>query len=181
MPSYKSFDPNTEVIGHNVLAFVQNAQADEIKTVLEKHDLAEIDPNAWYPQQKWLDVLSDLSEQGGAMFNFVAIGAAIAETAVMPPEAEKLSFEEVIFAINDIYQMQHRNGDAGEITIEKPGKNHLVLNVRVPYPDDLEYGTAFGFARRFLPKGTDFTVLYDDQAPRQSQDGDSTVIHVKWQ
>ena len=115
------------------------------------------------------------------MFNFVAIGAAISETAYLPPEVESMSFEQVIFAINDYYQMQHRNGDAGQISVEKVEDKHVVLYVRVPYPDDLEYGTAFGFARRFLPPNTHFIVQYDKDAVRHDQGGEETIIHVTWE
>ncbi len=181
MSVYQSFEPTTEVIGQNVLAFIQNVQADDVRPTLERHGLTKIDPNTWYPQQKWLDVLSDLSDQSGAMFNFVAIGTAIAETALLPPEVENMTFEQIIFAINDFYQMQHRNGNAGEIRVDKPEEKHIVIYICVPYPDDLEYGTTFGFARRFLPAKTHFTVEYDENSPRCEQGGDATIIHVRWE
>lgn len=181
MTSYQSFDPNTEVIGQNLLAFVQNMQSSEIMPVLEEHGLTNIDPNTWYPLQQWLDVLTALSDRSGAMFNFVAIGAAIAQTAFLPPEVERLTFEQVMFGINDYYQMQHRNGDAGSITVEKAGDKHLVLSVEVPYPDDLEYGTAYGFARRFLPPRSDFTVKYDGQTSKREDGGAATLIHITWE
>ena len=180
MTNYQCFDPNAEVIGQNVQAFIQNLQAADIKPALERHGLTQIDPTAWYPIQKWLDVLSDLSGESGAMFNFVAIGAAIAQTAMLPPEVEKLTFEQIIFGINDFYQMQHRNGNAGEIKVSKVAEKHLVLDVYVPYPDDLEYGTAFGFARRFLPEGANFNIAYDEDKPRREQGGESTIIHITW-
>ncbi len=180
LTSYQSFDPNTEIIGYNVLSFIQNVQAEEIKPILAQSGLDQIEPEAWYPQQKWLDVLTTLSGRSSAMFNFVAIGTAIAETAFLPPEVERMSFEQVIFAINDFYQMQHRNGDAGEIKVDKAAENHIILHVRVPYPDDLEYGTAYGFARRFLPPKTHFTVRYDEDCVRCEQGGEETVIHIAW-
>jgi hypothetical protein len=110
----------------------------------------------------------------------VAIGSKIAETAFLPPEVERLSFEQIILGMNNFYQMQHRNGDAGEIKAEKVGENHFRLDVRVPYPDDLEYGTAFGFAKRFLPSSKDFTVFYDEEMKRREEGGEVTRIHIKW-
>lgn len=180
MTHYTSFDPNVEVIGQNVLSFVQNVEASAIRPILEKHNLSKVDPQKWYPMQQWLDVLSDVSEHSGAMFNMVAIGAAISQTAVMPPDVEQMRFEDFVHLINDVYQMQHRKGDPGYVKADQPGDRHIRFEVRVPYPDDLEYGTTFGFARRFLPPGTHFTVTYDPDVPRRDQGGEVTIIHVTW-
>ena len=180
MTTYKSFDPATEVIGQNLLAFIQNVQQENIKPLLEKHGLAQINPEAWYPLQKWLTLLSELSEESDAMFNMVAIGTAISETAVLPPEVEQLTFVQIMFGINDFYQMQHRAGDAGEIITEQINDTHIKLTVRVPYPDDLEYGTAYGFARRFLPAHASFTVYYQQDHKHHDAGGENTIIHIEW-
>lgn len=179
-PTYTSPDPHTEVIGQNVLSFVQNVNANVIRPVLDSHGLSHIEPDKWYPLQRWRNVLSDLAGESNAMFNMVAVGMAISETAVLPPGAEQLSLEQILFAINDIYQLQH-HGQVGSVRTEKISDKHLKLTVCVPYPDDLEYGTTYGFARRFLPKGTLFTVEYDQDLPRHDQGGDSTVIHITWE
>jgi hypothetical protein len=181
LTQYTSFDPNVEVIGQNLLSFMQNVEADAIRPILEKHGLTKINPEQWYPMQQWLDVLSDLSQQSGAMFNMVAIGAAISETAIMPPEVEQMSLEQFLLLINDVYQMQHRNGDAGHVKAERLGAKHMCLEAYVPYPDDLEYGTAYGFARRFLPPQISFTVEYDPDTPRRELGGDITLIHIQWE
>ncbi len=180
MTVYQSFDEKTEIIGQNVLAFIQNIKVGDIRPILERHQLVDIDPTAWYPLSKWLDVLTDISNESDSTFNFVAIGMAIAQTAVLPPEVENMTFEEFMFGLDTFYQMQHRNGDAGTIKVEKPEKNHLIIKVRVPYPDDLEYGTAYGFAKRFLPRGTKFIVKYDENTPRREEGGEYTIIHITW-
>jgi hypothetical protein len=180
MPTYTSLDPNVEVIGQNMLSFIQNIQAEAIQPVLEKHGLLNVQPDTWYRLQDWLDVLSDLSTQSGAMFNMVAIGTAISETALIPPEVAAMSLEQFLFIVDNVYQMQHRNGDPGHIQTEQVADKHIKLTVRVPYPDDLEYGTTYGFVRRFLPKGTNFMVEYDPDTPRREQGGDATIIHVTW-
>jgi hypothetical protein len=178
--TYTCSDPSAAVIGQNMLSFIQNVNAADILPVLEQHGLSHIEPDKWYPLQEWLDILSELSSQSNAMFNMVAIGTAISETAILPPGAEQLSLEQILFAINDVYQMQHQ-GDVGSVITEKVSDKHIKLIVCVPYPDDLEYGTAYGFARRFLPGSTLFTVEYDANAPRHDQGGDNTIIHIKWE
>ncbi len=181
MAKYTSFDPNAEIIGQNMMAFINCLQQGNIVPILDKYDLTNIEPDKWYPLQAWLDVLSDISEKGSAMFDFVSIGMAISESAVLPPEVDKLPFEVLILGLNDTYQMQHRNGDAGFLEVEKVEDKHIKITVNVPYPDDLEYGVAYGFARRFLPEGTVYNIKYDEEKTRREQGGeDDTVIHIRW-
>jgi hypothetical protein len=182
MTKYQAFDPNTEIIGQNVLGFLECVNKDRVRPFLEKHGLTDIQPDAWYPLQTWLDVLSDMSEQagGGAMMDYVGIGMKIAETAVYPPEYAGMSFEDILMQSDATYQMQHRGGYVGEQSTEKVGEGRLVLRLKTPYPDDLAYGVVYGQARQFLPPGTDFTIAYDEDAPRFDQGGDWTYIHITW-
>jgi hypothetical protein len=180
VPTFTSYDPDAKVIGQNALSFIQNVNSDDILPILKKYGLSQIDPGTWYPLQQWLNVLSEISEQNNAMFNMVAIGAAISETAILPPGAENLSLEQILFAINDVYQMQHQ-GNVGHIATEKVSDTHIKLTVCVPYPDDLEYGTTYGFVRRFLPSSDSFNVFYDADTLRHDEGGDCTVIHVQWE
>jgi hypothetical protein len=174
-------DPNAEIIGQNVLAFVQNLRAEEVQPFLKKHGLENVDPEKWYPLQDWLNVLNDIQREGEAMSDFVGIGMAIAETAPLPPETEGMNLEQFFGLLNPSYQMQHRSGDVGKIESEKVGDKHIKVTVDVPYPDDLEYGTAYGFAKRFLPKGTRFVVKYDEKQTRKDHGGENTIIHVTWE
>jgi hypothetical protein len=176
MPRYVS-DPHAEIIGQNVLGFVQNIQADEIHPYLEKYGLTEIDPNTWYPLNTWLAVLSDISEAPGASSNFVSVGLGISQTAVLPPGRENMTFEELISIYDVIYQMQHRNGDVGELVGEMVGPHHARVYVNTPFPIDMDYGVIYGFARRLLPPGTLFTVAYDETCEKTHEYG---VIDITW-
>lgn len=179
---YVSFDPNVEIIGQNVLGYLECINRENVLPFLQQRGLDNIDPQKWYPLQDWLDVLNDLENQsgGGAMMDFVSIGMKIAELAQFPPEFDQLPFDELL-AVNDrAYQMQHRNGDAGYQTTEKISEGHVTITLKTPYPDDLAYGVVWGECKRFLPAGTNFTVFYDESAPRHDDGGDVTVIHIKW-
>lgn len=177
---YESFDPKAEIIGQNVLGFVECVNKDRILPFLKKHALNPIDPNRWYPLQKWLDVLNDMVTAEGSMFDFVSVGMKIAETAVYPPEVENLPFAAFVMMIPQVYQMQHRNGNVGEERAEQLGEKHLQLIMRTPYPDDLAYGVVWGMARRFLPAGTSFLIEYDETEPRRDHGGETTVLDISW-
>jgi hypothetical protein len=181
MDDFKAFDPDSEVIGQQMLAFVQCVNQAEIMPYLEKHGLATIIPDKWYPLQSWLDVLRDLSSDrgGNAMFDLVSIGMKLVDTSVSPPGAEQIPFDEALGMVNAVNRLNHRNGDIGEYIIERVGDQHVQVIARVPYPDDFLYGMFYGGTRRFLPPGTRFTVHYDD-APRRSQGGETTILHIEW-
>jgi hypothetical protein len=181
MPIYKARDPNTEIIGASILGAVQCMNKEHVLPILEAHGLTDTKPNVWYPLDDWLAALSDMSERGSAMFDFVAIGVKVVETAVMPPEYEALPYEHRMMALNTAYQAQYRNGDVGELIVERAGARHFKVTDTGPAPSDLLYGALWAQARRGLPAGTDFTVKYDETAPRKEKGGESTIIHVTWQ
>jgi hypothetical protein len=181
---YTAFDPNTEIIGQAMLSFIECSSKETLLPFLDRHGFATIEPDQWYPVQRWLDVLSDIAEQHAgmeAMFDFVSVGMKTAETVVYPPQFLALPFEEAMFLSNEGYQMNHRNGDAGEYIVEKIADRHLKVTARVPYPSDLTYGLLYGQARRFLPAGTSITVKYDPDAPLPEQGGTNTVLHIEWE
>jgi len=181
---YKTFDPKAEVIGYSMLGFSQCLRKEGIMPYLKLHKLADITPEGWYPLQSWLDVLSDLAEtrQGEAMFDFVAVGMKVVETSPFPPGSESLSLPEAFeVAKQGYFAGYHRGGGVGEIVIETPTPKHLLLKYKTPYPDDFWYGVLYGMSRRFLPRGTHFTVYYDELEPRREQGGEWTVIHITWE
>lgn len=172
-------DPEIETIGFNMLALINNVNASDIRPLLEKHNLVDIDPDTWYPAQKWMAVFNEMGSQSGGMFNFVAVGMSVAEKLPIPPEMSTL--EAVLENWNALYQMQHRGGDIGYVDFEKRSDKHYVTIHNHLYPDDFNYGLAYGFAKRFSPAGTHFTVKYDDHEPRLDEGGERTLIHVTWE
>jgi len=166
--------------GQTVRALFENTQQNSVRPYLEQHNLLDADANKWYPLQAVLDILSDLSEQGDAMFNFVAIGMAAADLSPLTPQAKAMALEQFLLAYPTIYQQRHRDGDPGRVQAEKVADNHIVMRLETPYPDDIMYGLLYGFARRFMPAGKMVRVTYDDDAPRREQGGPATILHVVW-
>lgn len=184
MPKYEAFGPDAEVLGQNVLAFVECTNSDNIRPFLERHGLDEIDPERWYPMQDFLDVLNDMENEvgGAAALDFVSIGLQLIETAVFPPEVDELSLEEIMLGWNESYQLNNRGAHIGDFDTELVVDKHLKITTRIPYPDDYNYGVFYGAAKRWLPENTPFTVYYDEEAPRRDIDGSqSTIVHIEWE
>lgn len=183
MPRFQAFSDDSEVIGQNMLALIQNTRKEDIQPYLDKYGIATIDPDQWYPLQTWLNVLGDMydAHPGQASSNFVSIGMEVAQTAVFPPEFDELSLQDIMLGWNDAYKLNNRGSDVGEMITEIVSDHHIKMVCRIPYPDDFNYGVFYGTARRFLPPGTDFTVSYDEDEPPREQGGNVTIYHIEWE
>lgn len=84
-PQFKAFDPKAEVSGRTMLSAINCINHENISPVLKALDLENIDPDSWYSQQAWLDVLKGVNQQGNAMFDFVALGIETIRSLPFPP------------------------------------------------------------------------------------------------
>ena len=173
-----SCDPNVEVSGRNVLAILENMQAEDIRPYAEKYGLTEIDPQQWYPAQDWLSLMNDLAQNTNFMQNIVAIGMAVAENVHLPPNMD--CFIKFLNMWDDIYHMQHRGGEIGNHHVKKIDDSYYEVSFTDIYPDLLSYGIAHGFARRLLPKGTFVKIWYDENVRRQDENDELTVMYLQW-
>lgn len=89
-------DPTVEVKGQVMMSFLKNLNADEIHPYLVKYELTDLTPEAWYPAQRFLDVLNDLATCG----NLIAIGLAVVSHMVLPPELDNVPLPAIIFRLN---------------------------------------------------------------------------------
>lgn len=173
-------DPNLEIRGDALLSLLQNLRAENVAPYLGQFNLTDIHTDAWYPTRDFLDLLNELDRASGHVLDYVAIGLSLAETAYMPPELEQAPFSEMLEGWDDHYQANHRNADIGHKVTKKISDRHYTITLGSIYPDDMEYGVVYGFAKRFLPPGTPFTVWYDEDIQRLDEGGEQTVIHVRW-
>ncbi len=173
--------PEAEIIGQAMLACINNIHSEEIHPLLEQYGLVDIQPDQWYQVQTWLNVINDLSSQPNFISNMVAVGLKVAEYAIMPSEMKNVTLGTVLMGWNDHFYVNHRNGDLGSIVTEKISDKHYRMNTCTVYPDELDYGLAYGFAHTILPKGTSFQVWFEDPANRLDTGGEETIIHVKWE
>lgn len=183
MSRFQTLGGDAEVIGQNVIAFLECINRDNVLPYLERHGLDKIDPERWYPMQDFLDVLNDMVEEnpGQSMTDFVSIGMKLVDTAVFPPEIDALPLMEILKSWNDSYLLNNRGEGVGWMRAEVLGDTHVAMHCHIPYPDDYNYGVFFGVCRRWLPENSNFFVYYDEDAPRRDVHGaDTTIIHIEW-
>jgi len=179
---YKSFDPEAQVIGQAMLGFRAAAEKETIEPLLEKYGLTDIQPDQWYPLQKWLDVLSDISEQAGdyaSMLTFVNIGQKVAASVYVLPEVEssvkKIGVAEILFQTGAASYFRDHQGNVGAYVIEKVDAKHVKCVINTPYPPDFWYGLINGSAKRYAAA---FVVHYEDMAMRHYNTNQTIVIHL---
>ena len=173
MAEFIAFNPEAEIRGRVILMF-SRAMGDRGKTLLKKHGLADVQPDMWYSQQQWLDVLREVSlGTSGVMFDFMAVAKEISRNIPLPDDIN--SVEAVLFRESDVYKMNNRNCD-GHFTAELIEPGHMFVTVCNPYPKIMMYGIVWGLATRFEPNAT---VYYHTNNPCTA-DNDCCVYDVRW-
>lgn len=182
MAQYIPFAPNVEVNGQTILSFV-NALAeykDIITAVLARHGLKDIDPKGWYPQESWLNAFKEVGEQYGPNTLF-AIGKAIPESAIFPPEIQGL--EMGLRAIDIAYHMNHRGGEIGNYTLlsYKPEECIAIMECHNPYPSHFDRGIITTMVRKFkAPNMVMEKIELDTTKPTRLNGADSCTYNVTW-
>lgn len=172
---------DVEIIGGTMASIIENVRSEHIQPFLEKQDLTDIDKEAWYPAEKWIAVMNDLGSDAGSMGDFVAIGMKVAENVVFPPQLQGAPLGKIFEMWDVVYKKQHRGGNIGGRVVEQISETSYRVTLTDLYPDDMSYGVAYGWCKRFLPAGTNFKVSYEDMAKtRDKGDGDETVLLIEW-
>lgn len=180
MGRYSIFHDDHEIRGATIIPYRDSINSQNYLDIYTKHGLGTINPDAWYPMQNLVDVFNDIQASGNAVMDFVSIGMKMSENLPLPPEMANSSSIEMVRNVDQAYQYSNRGSDYGYIRGVITSERHVTVHYRVPYPDDLLYGSLYGYAKRFLPVGTSFTVAFDIKTIRMEQGGTETVIHVKW-
>lgn len=176
------YAPGAEVLGQAASAIFNHMLGDEVMDSLRKHGVDQLKPDEWYPVDKFIEVFADWFRNPENTSNqLVSVGMAIIDNAMLPPEMESAPLVQKLMLLGALHDINHRGtGDPGRYIIEQVGEKHLKYTTNTPYPDDMIYGYIYGVAKRFLPRGTRFTVSYDPDIPRQHEGGTHTVFHLKW-
>ncbi len=125
-----------------------NQKGDVILPMLEKHGVADFDPEGWYPTQTLLNIARELYKVSDPYGAFVAIGKTFAEKMVSAADTP----EEAIRAFNAAYGDVHRGFHPEQgLLIDRVEAGTLVVTNNTPWPGELIYGVLFSLGSRFKP------------------------------
>ena len=179
MAQFTALDPGVEVSGAAILSTIVGLEND-VTPLLEKYGITRVEPDAWYLQQHWLDILKAISEGRGSrgpVMDLVSIGMRIPDHALWPPDVD--SIESALFSIDIAYQMNHRGGRIGSYGAERTGDKHIRMVCDNPYPSDFDYGIIYRTTQKFLPEKQMFIVERADTPSRLKGD-DRCIYNVTW-
>ena len=182
MAQYVPFDPDVEVNGQTILAFVNAVPAYKVTMVgiLAKHELPDVQPEGWFSQKKWLNAFKEIGEKYGANTLF-AIGKVIPENAVFPPEIQSL--KDALASIDIAYHMNHRNGEIGYYKLMEFNERgrKAIMECKNPYPSHFDRGIIMTMARKFMPNYSSIIkVELDESKPSRLNGADSCTYNVSW-
>lgn len=170
--------PGEDVYGPAITGIFDNVNADELRPMLDRHQISETDLTHWFPLQKLMDFYQDMLSHHNVAENMVAIGIKTIEKIPFPPETDGI-FKALRF-IEASYALSHRNLRANEgAKVVFSGENQALIIFNAPYPDDIMYGYVWGISKRFLPKGSNFKVRYV-QPDEVGVTEPGTLIQVQW-
>ncbi len=176
MAEYQALDPNVEVIGTAVLAFVNN-MGNKVIPILKEFNIYPLEKDTWYNQQDVLNAYKKIQEHD--FMNMVAIGMQVPDNAIWPPDIETV--HDALASINTAYQMNHRGGEIGGYYYEQTGETAGTMICKNPYPSDLDYGIIYRIVQKFRgPDSDELLVMLDDSKPTRKNGADSCTYLIRW-
>lgn len=181
-PNYQTFGPDAFVLGQVMLTLFEISEFPAIEHFLTSRGLSKIEPEAWYPQQIWLDIFNDIVDAlPDASITLLNIGIRLMDNVEAPPMFWEMPFLNVLQTFGDIYALVNNRGkDIGSIQVEILDVNHVVMHDATPYPDEFVIGAYFATARLFLSNYEHFSVYFDPLVKPRSEGGSETVVHIVW-
>jgi len=175
MAELVSFDPNVEVLGRVVLAYINSfVNKDLAEKLIGAHGIKDIDPDGWYSQQDLFNGFKDIANKLGEGA-FYRVGSKIPENAKFPPYRDIYEAFEVL---DQAYHMNHRNGEIGHYILKEKSDFHIVVECRNPYPCEFDKGLCLALARIYKPTAT----LIEEEyvAGCRKKGDDSCVYRISW-
>ncbi len=190
---YKALDERVEVNGRTVLSFVAGfgSMRRAALDVLRKCGIDEPAFDEWYPQQKWLDAFTYISNNVSPQ-TLYEIGTTIPDNADFPKEI--VTVHDALAAIDVAYHINHRIDGAllfDEETGEKKagignyhyrfiGKKAVEMICDNPYPCDFDRGIIYAMTKRFKSDGGLVNIKHEKEEGCRDNGDKSCRYLVTW-
>lgn len=169
-----------EVSGNLVYSLVANLQHEAMQPILQRYDLANINPDLWYPARDIVSMFGEMALHPNFSSNFVAVGMAAANLLiqVLPPEVQAMSLEQVLMIEEQLICANYRNAGPVFYRTTKQADGSYIRDCKTVWPDDLDYGFLYSLVRHFCPKGKRFSVVKDNTLPSADDGGDFLRLKI---
>lgn len=173
MAEFVAFDPNVEVSGHVLTAWLLGTER-KIEPLLSAHGINGVEGEGWYHLQSALDALYDFSLN----FPIFNAGMLIPEYAPFPPDIHDI--ESGLNLLDVAYHINHRQGEIGHYMATRVNERTFDVIAENPYPCEFDYGLMHNLAHRLLPEGVEIKIVHDRRAPCRKNGASSCTYHISW-
>lgn len=142
---YQASSPQAQVLGANVTALLGTLTDHTLRPLVEEYGFGTIDPEIWYSQQDFLDVIRAVEERL-TWEELVAIGMNGANLVDFPMNTP---LEDMLAQLPPAYHYFHHQVSGSEGYSLEHGDRHMAVVCNVPYPPFVLYGLIHGLIRRF--------------------------------
>ena len=175
MAQFVAINSLAEVNGQTILSVLSGMEhfrtyAEEF---LAENGVKDIKPDAWYPQQSWLDTFRSISQKVGPL-TLKHIGKKVPESAQWPPEVNTI--EKALASIDVAYHMNHRVANKvlfdpvtgnmfegiGHYMYQQISEDSGRIIASNPYPCAFDMGLIEAVAKKFKPES--FMLLVEHEA-----------------
>ncbi len=180
---YQSYDKNVEISGKIISDFLNafsNYLQSQAQAIMENYGIGKPDQTKWYPQQKWLDALKEISEKFGD--EIVYETAKEMQSKHEYPEHIN-SLELALMYLNMYYHENHQGGEIGNyILLGYDSENRKAsLECITPYPDSFNRAIITALAQNFKPEGAVTIYVRENQLlPQRGTGGAQTTFNILW-
>lgn len=183
MAQYEAFDPDVEVHGQTILTVIDGALARfseeyrrRAREVLADNGVEDPAPDAWYPQQAWLDTFETIADRLEPHI-LDRLGEQIPDVADWPNGIS--SVEDGLQSIDEAYQRNHRGGDIGFYRFEKLDDRAGEVTCKTPYPCPYDRGLVRATAQQYAPVES-FVFVEEVGEECRREGADACTYRVSW-
>jgi hypothetical protein len=176
---YKSFSPDTEIVGRSLLILFNKEYpfvSPTVQEILCRHGLENIQEDHWYKEQNCLNAFEEIetyhSSAALELIGYLTL-SDIHDMQVTDLEADLLYFDTG-------YQLTHRNGALGyyELISFNEDERTAVMDAFTEYPVALTKGFFTAIVRKHISKDKDCNIAVSEYL----SEGETVHrFHISWQ
>lgn len=180
MQVFQASSPRDRVSGASVQAFVEalGFYGPRGLQILAANGIHDPRPTEWYPLQSYLDAQRDLYEKVGPN-TLARIGRKLVQGATFPPRLNGI--HDALSTLDADYHTRHEGADVGGFRYRRTGDRSCTVEVRNPYPCELDHQVVEEICRRFKPDAVPGVfVRHADEHRCRRHGADACVLNVWW-
>lgn len=182
MNQYQAISDQVEVLGASVLGCIKGlamagVPEGEAASLLAKAGLSNLEPEAWYPQQPYLDLFRDVERRFGEKA-LRAMARQVPDTSQFPPGIRTLV--DALQTLDIAYQLNHRGGPIGHYAYIPLGPKEGLMVCETPYGCAVDLGIIDALMAHFCPEECLPAIRHRVGTPCRRFGAEGCTYHLTW-